>query len=354
MAGMGELARIEPTSDEGKKAKAEIPKMLLEIANEAAESLPTESRTKAAPDVLRAFAAYKTDDLEAVLRTALNSQDVWVRATAAELLAEHAPSTGVRLQIENAFKKALTTDKHDNDAQLAMLDAMAKINKAASLDTIYIALDAPDYLVRNKAFELLDDKELVDKNPYVNSVLTLARQKRRDEVAHYDPKTGTKLGQVLNTDADYRRALSRKNGRTRAVVTTEKGTFTIDLLPEEAPLTVDNFVKLARLNYFNGLEVHRVVPNFVMQDGDPRGDGNGGPGWSIRCEINMVPYERGAVGMALSGKDTGGSQWFVTHSPQPHLDGGYTVFGRVNEIGMRVVDKIVRGDKIVSIRIVGN
>ena len=132
-----------------------------------------------------------------------------------------------------------------------------------------------------------------------------------------------------------------------------KGTFTIEFFPEDAPLTVDNFIKLARANYFNGLEVHRVVPNFVMQDGDPRGDGNGGPGWSIRCEINMVPYDRGAVGMALSGKDTGGSQWFVTHSPQPHLDGGYTVFGHVNETGMKVVDRIVRGDKIISVRIVG-
>jgi len=81
-----------------------------------------------------------------------------------------------------------------------------------------------------------------------------------------------------------------------------------------------------RRNYFNGITIHRVVPNFVIQDGDPRGDGNGGPGYQIRCEINEVPYERGAVGMALSGKDTGGSQWFVTHSPQPSLDGGYTVF----------------------------
>jgi cyclophilin family peptidyl-prolyl cis-trans isomerase len=87
-----------------------------------------------------------------------------------------------------------------------------------------------------------------------------------------------------------------------------------------------------------------------MQDGDPRGDGNGGPGYQIRCEINEAPYERGAVGMALSGKDTGGSQWFVTHSPQPHLDGGYTVFGNVIS-GMDVVDNIARGDVIQSIAI---
>jgi hypothetical protein len=104
-----------------------------------------------------------------------------------------------------------------------MLDAMAKINKAAALDTIYLALDAPDYLVRKKALELLDDPELINKNPYVNSVLKLARENHKHEVWPYDPKTGTKLGQVLNTDADYRRASSRKNGRVKAIVTTEQG-----------------------------------------------------------------------------------------------------------------------------------
>jgi cyclophilin family peptidyl-prolyl cis-trans isomerase/HEAT repeat protein len=341
-----------PESAENKPVKAKSVAYARQALDKIGELPVKDQPLKAMPDLIRAYAAFKPDDLEATLREFLTNDDVFIRATAAELLADNFASTATRLQIENAFKKALTTDKHDNDAQLAMLDAMAKINKAASLDTIYMALDATDYLVRKKAFELLDDKELTDKNPYVNSVLTLARQKHKDEVLPYDPKTGTKLGQVLNTDADYRRALSRKNGRVKAVVTTEKGVFTIDLLPEDAPLTVDNFIRLARANYFNGLEVHRVVPNFVMQDGDPRGDGNGGPGLSIRCEINMVPYERGAVGMALSGKDTGGSQWFVTHSPQPHLDGGYTVFGRVNETGMRVVDDIVRGDRIGSIRIV--
>jgi cyclophilin family peptidyl-prolyl cis-trans isomerase len=122
----------------------------------------------------------------------------------------------------------------------------------------------------------------------------------------------------------------------------------MELLPTEAPLTVDNFVRLAQRGYFRGITIHRVVPNFVIQDGDPRGDGNGGPGYQIRCEINQVPYERAAVGMALSGKDTGGSQWFVTHSRQPHLDGGYTVFGRVAS-GMHVVDNIVRGDIVQSI-----
>src|SRR6185295_9299405 len=133
-----------------------------------------------------------------------------------------------------------------------------------------------------------------------------------------------------------------------AVVTTQRGSFTISFLPEEAPLTVDNFIELAKRGYFKGISWHRVVPNFVIQDGDPRGDGNGSPGYTIRCEINDAVYKRGAVGMALSGKDTGGSQWFVTHSRQPHLDGGYTVFGNVTE-GMNVVDNIARGDAIRSI-----
>ncbi|HEY0384796.1 MAG TPA: peptidylprolyl isomerase, partial [Pyrinomonadaceae bacterium] len=153
-----------------------------------------------------------------------------------------------------------------------------------------------------------------------------------------------------NTATDYARALSRLGKVVRASVNTDKGAFIIELLPEEAPLNVDNFVRLAQSGYFNNITFHRVVPNFVVQGGDPRGDGNGGPGYQIRCEINEVSFDRGVVGMALSGKDTGGSQWFITHSPQPHLDGGYTVFGRVRE-GMDVVDRLARGDVIRSINV---
>ena len=351
---VGEFASIEPTSDVGKAMKAEAPGIIAPLAKAYAVADPAAEgkRMLAAPDAIQAFAKFKTDELESVLRESLGSPDVFVRATAAQLLAENFPSPATRRALENAFEKALISDKKDNDAQLALLDAIGKVDKAGAVDTIYTALDATDYLVRRKAFELLNDPELINKYPGATSVVQNARAQNKHLVLPYDAKTGTKLGQVLSTDADYKRAISRKNGSVRAVFTTRKGVFTINLLPEDAPLTVDNFVKLARAGYFNGLEVHRVVPNFVMQDGDPRGDGNGGPGWSIRCEINMVPYDRGAVGMALSGKDTGGSQWFVTHSPQPHLDGGYTVFGRVNEKDMAVVDKIVRGDKIISVRVV--
>ena len=118
----------------------------------------------------------------------------------------------------------------------------------------------------------------------------------------------------------------------------------------EAPQTVKNFVRLAERGYFDGLRVHRVVPNFVIQDGDPTGTGSGGPGHTIRCEYNRLRYGPGMVGMALSGKDTGGSQWFITHSPQPHLNGRYTIFARVTR-GMDVVHRIVQGDRVTKVEI---
>jgi cyclophilin family peptidyl-prolyl cis-trans isomerase/HEAT repeat protein len=124
---------------------------------------------------------------------------------------------------------------------------------------------------------------------------------------------------------------------------TSRGTFVIQLDGEQAPNTVATFLDLAANGFYNGLSFHRVVPDFVIQGGDPRGDGWGGPGFTIRSEWSRQPYERGTVGIAHAGKDTGGSQFFVAHSPQPHLNGRYTVFGRVTE-GMEVVDAIQPGD----------
>jgi cyclophilin family peptidyl-prolyl cis-trans isomerase len=123
------------------------------------------------------------------------------------------------------------------------------------------------------------------------------------------------------------------------------------LLTQDAPMTAWNFAQLARRGYFNDTSFMRVVPNFVIQGGDPRNDMSGGPGYSIRDEINMQKYTRGTVGMALSGPDTGGSQFFITHSPQPHLDGGYTIFGRVTEGLNAVVDQTERGDRVETITI---
>ncbi|HEX9311012.1 MAG TPA: peptidylprolyl isomerase [Gemmatimonadaceae bacterium] len=138
-------------------------------------------------------------------------------------------------------------------------------------------------------------------------------------------------------------------GRTvNATINTVRGPIRLELFGADAPITVWNFLSLARSGYYRNTRFHRVVPNFVAQDGDPRDDGNGGPGYAIRDEMNRHRYERGAVGMALSGPDTGGSQYFITHSPQPHLDGHYTVFGRVIR-GHDVLDKLVQGDLITRV-----
>ncbi|HEX8290209.1 MAG TPA: peptidylprolyl isomerase, partial [Pyrinomonadaceae bacterium] len=279
----------------------------------------------ALPDLLRSLAAFKPIDLAAVARAALGNQDVIARATAADLLSELPPEAETARALVEALPRALQ-DQTD-DAALSILGALAKQQGAEVEPAIKSALETTDYLVRRRAADIL--RERAGGQAAGRRVETVNTRNHRE---------------------DYERALARVGKSVRAVVMTDKGPFTMELLPDEAPLTVDNFVGLARKNYFNNVLFHRVVPNFVVQGGDPRGDGNGGPGYQIRCEINEVPYGRGAVGMALSGKDTGGSQWFVTHSPQPHLDGGYTVFGRVVE-GMDVVDQIVRGDRIRSVTV---
>ena len=133
------------------------------------------------------------------------------------------------------------------------------------------------------------------------------------------------------------------------VIETEHGDVAVTLFAAEAPITVDALLQLADRHYFDGGSWHRVVPNFVVQGGDPRGDGWGGPGFSLRDENSRRRYGRGTVGMALSGPDTGGSQFFITHSAQPHLDGTYVVVGQVNQ-GMDVVDRITLGDRIRTIR----
>ena len=138
-------------------------------------------------------------------------------------------------------------------------------------------------------------------------------------------------------------------GPTASLVTT-RGPITLALDGATAPLTVENFVRLARRGYFDGIAFHRVVPAFVVQGGDPTGTGSGGPGYAIRDELSPRPYERGELGMALSGPDTGGSQWFLTLLWQPHLDGGYTIFGRVRA-GTTVLDALRQHDRILRIRV---
>jgi peptidyl-prolyl cis-trans isomerase B (cyclophilin B) len=133
---------------------------------------------------------------------------------------------------------------------------------------------------------------------------------------------------------------------------TSKGMIGLDLYPEHAPNTVNNFVFLARAGFYDGISFHRVIPNFMVQGGDPTGSGSGGPGYRFEDELtnNPLTHEAGSLSMANAGPDTNGSQFFITHSPQPHLDGRHTVFGKVTA-GQDVVDAIGEGDTIQSVTI---
>jgi peptidyl-prolyl cis-trans isomerase B (cyclophilin B) len=136
---------------------------------------------------------------------------------------------------------------------------------------------------------------------------------------------------------------------TRAIMETDKGTINLELFDKDAPNTVKNFVDLSNKGFYDGLTFHRVISDFMIQGGCPLGTGTGGPGYKIKCEINPNKHQAGSLSMAHAGRDTGGSQFFICHSPQPHLDGVHTVFGKTEN--MDVVNAIRKGDKILSVKI---
>jgi peptidyl-prolyl cis-trans isomerase B (cyclophilin B) len=138
----------------------------------------------------------------------------------------------------------------------------------------------------------------------------------------------------------------------RVTLTTDKGDIVLDLFPQYAPNTVNNFVFLAREGYYDGTTFHRVIANFMIQGGDPTGTGRGGPGYTFADEFHQNPlrHEKGVISMANAGPGTNGSQFFITHGPQPHLDGRHTVFGKVTQ-GQDVVDSIRQGDAIQRVTV---
>ncbi len=137
-----------------------------------------------------------------------------------------------------------------------------------------------------------------------------------------------------------------------ATIATNRGDIEIELYPEYAPKTVNNFVFLANEGFYDGVTFHRVIRDFMIQGGDPTGTGRGGPGYKFEDEVrnNPLKHETGVLSMANAGPNTNGSQFFITHSPQPHLDGKHTVFGNVTN-GMNVVNAIRQGDVMTSVTI---
>ncbi|HEY6867632.1 MAG TPA: HEAT repeat domain-containing protein [Candidatus Eisenbacteria bacterium] len=246
-----------------------------------------------------------------------------VRMTAAEVLGalRHRPAAG-------ALREAL--------ADTALLVAASAASALADLgDAESIPRIARAYVERAR------DADADARITIRDALRTLAGRAYADSVERAAPPRAAAANALEPGDA-------QPPAVSGAVLRTTAGDITWAFYPAEAPQTVRNFVRLAEAGYFNGLAIHRVVPNFVIQDGDPTGTGSGGPGYSIRCEYNRLRYDTGMVGMALSGKDTGGSQWFITHSPQPRLDGHYTIFARVTA-GMDVVGRVVQGDRVIKV-----
>jgi cyclophilin family peptidyl-prolyl cis-trans isomerase/HEAT repeat protein len=295
-----------------------------EQATDRLRSMLHDEDKRVIPAVLRSLARVKASDLRAVLVQRLDDPDFVVRATVARELGTLKPDGGADL-LRQAYKTALADSAFA--ARTAALEALTVYGAAEATSTLVQALEDRDWAVRVRAEELLATLE-----PAAAGTRTIAPAPGAPIAPYGDPGL---IGPVNSP---------------HVFIETAYGTIEFELAVLDAPQTTRNFMELARRGFFNGLEVHRVEANFVVQDGDPRGDGEGGPGHTIRDELNERPYLRGTVGMALEWRDTGGSQFFITHSPQPHLDARYTAFGHVVN-GMDVVDRIKPGDVIQRIRV---
>ena len=266
-------------------------------------------------------------------RRGLIDADPAVRATALEWLAENpvAPLEEIALGIfgdgDGDGEGAGVADagrwpvelRLDGIAALAARAAAEALERGVIVAALERLATDEEYLVRRAAADAL--AELGRPRPVPEPVATR-----------------------LDLD-QYRDLVRRAGGRHRVDLETAHGTVGLELNCDAAPMTCHGFLQLVRQGFYDGLVFHRVVPDFVVQAGDPRGDGWGGPGFTLRDEPNLIRYERGVLGMARSAPDTAGSQFFITLSPQHHLDGDYTAFGRVID-GHQTLDRIARGDRI--------
>ncbi len=266
--------------------------------------------------VVRALAGTGASEAVPALVAALAADDLVVRAEAARGLG--------RLKAAQATERLLAavedwrTEPH-YQPRVAALEALVSLEPAAAAEPLRAALADRDWAVRVRAAELLataDAEMAIRPAPVVREVPVEEWQWLL--APPYSPHARLEL---------------------------DRGIVELELDVTGAPRTVANFMALARQGFFDGVPVHRVVPNFVVQAGDPRGDGEGGPGYTIRDELNPTPYVRGTVGMALDWRDTGGSQFFIALGPQPHLDGRYTAFARVVD-GLAIAEAIQKGDVI--------
>lgn len=314
----------------GEAARAEDPQLRARAVEAAAELDALDRVAHLAEDpepvVRQALLSSRLEGEEgaaaSVAATALGDQDPAVRATALGWLAEHpsVPADELVRAMDGPGAERLVDLRLSGVRALGALAAARPAERHRLVDLLIELLRHPEWLVRREASNALEG--LGEGRAAIGAV-----------------DTGWPI-------AVYRQLAERTRDERWVDLETRHGTLRLRLACSEAPLTCSSFTHLVAQGFYDGLPFHRVVPNFVVQAGDPRGDGAGGPGFTIRDEYNLASYERGVIGMALAGPDTAGSQFFITLAPQPHLDGTYTAFGRV-ESGDEVLDRIEQGDRIL-------
>ena len=248
------------------------------------------------------------------------------RALAEDDLAMRGTAIGLLASIDDAGKRfELLESTYESSSGIEWVEVRESIVDAVS--AVDVGAEGEEFLKRIAAGD------------------TESSVRRRAETALR--QQGLEVSETTEKDLDPSPFLDRYYAVDPVVVIeTDKGTLRLRCFAEDAPIHVASFLDLVGKGHYDGLPWHRVVPNFVIQGGDPRGDGWGGAGYLLRDEISQVRYERGTVGMPKAGKDTGGGQLFITHLPTPHLDGNYTIFARVTS-GLEVVDRIEVGDRIL-------
>jgi len=294
----------------------------------------TEGELIGSPELAKLYRAFTA--MLAALDDKINEED---RNTVRLMFSEFVSSKDPVI-VDNcltALKDSMYADYIDETNSVIAFD-YSELTYPKDLDVMLAFIDAMGEMKNTKAVEILENN-LSSENYEIGKYSADALKKITGKDYSFTAKPRYN-SEGINTDNILK--------IVNVTLKTNKGDVKIELLPEAAPFTVMNFIKLSENKFYNGTVFHRVVSNFVIQGGDPGGTGYGGPGYSIRSEFSPLTYERGMVGMASSGKDTEGSQFFITHSATPHLDGRYTIFGKVIG-GMDVVDEIMTGDSVVDV-----
>jgi cyclophilin family peptidyl-prolyl cis-trans isomerase len=253
----------------------------------------------------------------------LNRNDAGISYTVALAFQDTAIQETVRKKYLPQLRAAYSEMKGNNDIEpmIEMIKVFSQLNDSASIPLLIKSLSDNEKIIRAEAKKALKDITSKEYGEQLIGETTQQQQTNLDEIYNY----------------------------SGARIETSKGNIRLRFLKNAAPFTIQSFISLVKKSFYNNLTFHRVVSNFVIQGGDPLGNGSGGPGYSIRTEVHPdVRYDKaGMVGIASAGKDTEGSQFFITHCATPHLDGRYTIFAETNDID--VVNKIMVGDSIKQI-----